>query len=118
LRVMRRAYPYRELTRDVYDETLTMLSEGIAASRGRYGAYIHRDQVNKVLRPRRGARLVAITNGGAIPDNALFSVILEPEGILIATLDEDFAVETSAGDIILLGNTSWRVRRVEGKGRV
>ncbi len=118
LRVIRRAFPYRKLSTEDYESILELLSEGITSSRGRYGAYLHRDRVNKKLRPRRGARLVAITNGGAIPDNALFTVIAEPEGTPVATLDEDFAVESSAGDIILLGNTSWRVRRVEAKGRV
>ena len=93
--------------------------KGIAARRGRYGAYIHRDRVNRKLRPRRGSRLAAITSGGAIPETALFTVVAEPEGIVVGTLDEDFAVESNAGDIMLLGNTSWRIRRVEGKsGRV
>ncbi len=69
--------------------------------------------------PRRGSRLAAITSGGAIPETALFTVVAEPEGIVVGTLDEDFAVESNAGDIMLLGNTSWRIRRVEGKsGRV
>ena len=91
-----------------------MLSEGIACSRGRYGAYLHRDQINRKLRARRGARLAAITSGGAIPDNALFTVVAMPEGTVVGTVDEDFAVESIAGDIMLLGNTSWRIRRVEG----
>jgi len=117
--LVRKAYPYRGLTRELYEEILEMLSEGIASRRGRYGAYLHRDRVNRMLRPRRGARLAAITSGGAIPETALFNVVLEPEGINVGTLDEDFAVESSAGDIMLLGNTSWRIRRVEGKsGRV
>ena len=117
--LVRRAYPYRNLSREIYDSVLEMLSEGIAARRGRYGAYIHRDRVNHRLRARRGARLAAITSGGAIPETALFTVVLEPEGTVVGTLDEDFAVESNAGDIMLLGNTSWRIRRVEGKsGRV
>ena len=75
--------------------------------------------MNRKLRPRRGSRLAAITSGGAIPETALFTVVAEPEGIVVGTLDEDFAVESNAGDIMLLGNTSWRIRRVEGKsGRV
>ena len=116
---MRRAYPYRELKREEYDRILEMLSQGIAAKRGRYGAYLFRDMVNRRLRARRGARLAAITSGGAIPDNALFTVMAQPENIVIGTLDEDFAVESNAGDIMLLGNTSWRIRRVESKtGRV
>ncbi len=116
---MRRAYPYRELKREEYDRILEMLSQGIAAKRGRYGAYLFRDMVNRRLRARRGARLAAITSGGAIPDNALFTVVVQPEEIVVGTLDEDFAVESNAGDIMLLGNTSWRIRRVESKtGRV
>src|ERR1700689_4486133 len=90
-----------------------MLSNGIAARRGRYGAYLHRDQVNNRLHGRRGARLAAITSGGAIPDNSLYTVIAEPEHIVVGTVDEDFAVESLRGDIILLGNTSWRIRRVQ-----
>ncbi|GAC1428022.1 MAG: DEAD/DEAH box helicase [Terriglobales bacterium] len=117
--LVRRAYPYRNLTRTTYDSILEMLSEGIAARRGRYGAYLHRDRVNRKLRARRGSRLAAITSGGAIPETAVFTVVAEPEGIVVGTLDEDFAVESNAGDIMLLGNSSWRIRRVEGKsGRV
>jgi ATP-dependent helicase Lhr and Lhr-like helicase len=114
-----RAYPYRDLSRLTFDSVLEMLSEGIAAQRGRYGAYIHRDRVNNRLRPRRGARLAAITSGGAIPETALFTVVSQPEGTVVGTLDEDFAVESNRDDIVLLGNMSWRIRRVEGKsGRV
>ena len=116
--LMQRAYPYRELARSDFDSILEMLSEGIAARRGRYGAYLHRDRVNGIVRARRGARLAAITSGGAIPDNALYSVVAEPEGTVVGTIDEDFAVESLKGDVILLGNTSWRIRRIEGAGRV
>jgi len=117
--LVKRAYPYRNLTRQLYDSIIEMLSEGIAARRGRYGAYLHHDRVNRKLRARRGSRLAAITSGGAIPETALFTVVAEPEGVVIGTLDEDFAVESNAGDIMLLGNSSWRIRRVEGKsGRV
>ena len=111
--LVRRAYPYRNLARKDFDEIIEMLSNGIAARRGRYGAYLHRDQVNNRLHGRRGARLAAITSGGAIPDNALYTVIAEPEHIVVGTVDEDFAVESLRGDIILLGNTSWRIRRVQ-----
>ena len=90
-----------------------MLSDGIAARRGRYGAYLHRDDVNNRLRGRRGARLAAITSGGAIPENSLYTVRAEPEGFIVGTVDEDFAVESLRGDIILLGNKSWRIRRVQ-----
>src|SRR5215472_10745183 len=117
--LIKRAYPYRNLTRELFDAIVEMLSEGIAARRGRYGAYLHHDKVNRKLRARRGARLAAIMSGGAIPETALFTVVAEPEGTVVGTLDEDFAVESNAGDIMLLGNTSWRIRRVEGKsGRV
>jgi len=117
--LIKRAYPYRNLSRKTFEAILEMLSEGIAARRGRYGAYLHRDRVNRRLRARRGSRLAAITSGGAIPETTLFTMVAEPEGVTVGTLDEDFAVESNAGDIVLLGNTSWRIRRVEGKsGRV
>ncbi len=108
-----RAYPYRDLARAQFDEILEMLSEGIASTRGRYAAYLHRDRVNGIVRARRGSRLAAITSGGAIPENALYTVLAQPEGALVGTIDEDFAVESLAGDIMLLGNTSWRIRRVQ-----
>src|SRR6202158_4680006 len=113
--LVKRAYPYRNLARETFDAVLIMLSEGIASQRGRYGAYLHHDRINRKLRARRGARLAAITSGGAIPDNALFSVVAEPDGGSVGTVDEDFAVESLAGDIMLLGNTSWRIRRVESR---
>ena len=117
--LVRRAYPYRNLTRPAFDAILEMLAEGIAAKRGRYGAYIHRDRVNGKLRGRRGARLAAITSGGAIPDNSLYAVVAEPDGLVVGTVDEDFAVESNRGDIMLLGNTSWMIRRIEtNAGRV
>jgi len=109
----RRAYPYRKLKRETFDAILEMLSEGIAARRGRYGAYLHRDRVNGKLRARRGARLAAITSGGAITDNYLYNVVAEPDGVVIGTVDEDFAVESNRGDIMLLGNTSWIIHRIE-----
>ena len=109
---VRRAYPYRDLKREDYERILEMLSQGTAAKRGRYGAYLFRDMVNRRLRARRGARLAAITSGGAIPDTAMFTVVAQPEEIVVGTVDEDFAVESNAGDIMLLGNTSWRIRRV------
>ncbi len=117
-KVVRRAYPYRELTREHFNELLQLLHEGIESSRGRYGAYLLRDGVHGELHARRGARMTAIANGGAIPDTSLFAVILQPEGVQIATLDEHFAVDSSPGDIVLLGNTSWRITRVESAGRV
>ena len=117
-RCLRRAYPYRDLTRAQFDELLVLLHEGIESRRGRYGAYLLRDAVQGHLHPRRGARMIAISNGGAIPDSSLFAVILQPEGIQIATLDEHFAVDSSPGDIVLLGNSSWRIQKIESAGRV
>jgi ATP-dependent Lhr-like helicase len=111
----RRAYPYEELARADYEAVLEMLSEGIAPQRGRWGAYLHRDRVNRRLHARKGARLTAITCGGAIPEIADYRVVIDDENrTLVGTLDEDFAVESNAGDIFLLGNTSWRVKHVRG----
>ena len=115
---LRRAYPYRDLTRAQFDDLIALLSEGIESSRGRYGAYLLRDGVHHQLHPRRGARMIAISNGGAIPETNLYSVILQPEGVQIATLDEHFAVDSSPGDVVLLGNSSWRIQRIEAAGRV
>jgi len=115
--LVRTAHPYRNLDRKDYDAVVRMLADGISTKRGRRGTYLHRDAVNHVLRARKGARLTAITCGGAIPDNADYSVILEPAGILVGTLNEDFAIESLAGDIFQLGNTSYRILRVEA-GRV
>jgi ATP-dependent helicase Lhr and Lhr-like helicase len=116
--MVRRAYPYRELLRKEFDELIVLLSEGIESSRGRYGAYLLRDRVHGILQARRGARTTAVSNGGTIPETALYSVIAQPEGVQVATLDEDFAIDSHAGDVILLGNTSWRILGIEGVGRV
>lgn len=109
------AYPFANLTKDEFDSVLIMLSDGVAGSRGRYGAYLFRDRVHNKIKGRRNSRLTAIMSGGAIPENGLFTVIAEPQGIMVGTLDEDFAVESNRGDIILLGTTSWQIRRIEGK---
>ncbi len=111
--MVRGAYPYRNLERRDFDAVLTMLADGIATSRGRSGTFLHYDRVNHRLRARRGARIAAITSGGAIPDTANYNVVVEPEGHVVGTLDEDFAIESMAGDIFLLGTNSWRIRRVE-----
>src|SRR5215472_13733906 len=116
--VLTRAYPYRDLQRKDYDDLLAMLADGIASQRGRFGAYLYRDRVNKRLKARRGARMIAIMNGGAIPETNLYTVVAEPEGMVVGTLHEDFAVESMKGDVVLLGNTSWRIRRVESAGRI
>jgi ATP-dependent helicase Lhr and Lhr-like helicase len=115
--LVRRAWPYHALERRDFEQLLRMLAEGIATRRGRQSAYLHRDAVNHRLRARRGARLTAITCGGAIPDNADYQVVLEPAGTFIGTLNEDFAVESLAGDVFQLGNCSYRILRVES-GRV
>ena len=117
--LVRRAYPYREMERATFDAVIRMLAEGIATNRGRGLAYLYHDRVNHRLKGRRGARLAAITSGGAIPDTANYAVVAEPDGTVVGSVDEDFAVESLAGDIMLLGNTSWCIKGVElGKVRV
>ena len=111
--LVRRAHPYRELTRTQFDETVRMLADGFTTRRGARAAYIHRDAVHRQLRARRGARLTAVTSGGAIPDTADYLVVLEPQATVIGSVHEDFAVESLAGDIFQLGNTSYRILRVE-----
>ena len=113
----RRAFPYRELERTEFNRIVHMLAEGISTNRGRGLAYLHHDRIHHTVKGRRGARLAAITSGGAIPDTANYAVVSEPEGTVVGSVDEDFAVESLAGDIILLGNTSWRIKGVE-MGRV
>ena len=115
--LFRRAWPFRDLAEGDWNDILRMLSDGVSTARGRAGAYLHRDTVNGKLRPRRGARLAALTSGGAIPETGQYSVVLEPEGRKVGSLDEDFAIESMAGDIFLLGTHSWKIKRVEA-GRV
>src|SRR2546422_496205 len=115
--MIRRAYPFRNLTRETFAAVVRMLSEGFTTRRGRRSAYLHHDAVNKRLRARKGARLSAITNGGAIPDTSDYRVILEPSETFVGTLNEDFAIESLAGDIFQLGNSSYAIRRV-GAGEV
>jgi ATP-dependent Lhr-like helicase len=107
--LMRSAYPYRNLTRKEFDDVLRTLAEGFSTRRGRRSALIHHDAVNRRVRARRGARLLALTSGGAIPDNADYRVVVEPSETFIGTVNEDFAVESMAGDIFQLGNASWRI---------
>lgn len=117
--LVRRADPYRHLERATFDRIVRMLTEGIATNRGRGLAYLYHDRINGRIKGRRGARLAAITSGGAIPDTANYAVVAEPDGTVVGSVDEDFAVESLAGDIMLLGNTSWRIKGVEmGKVRV
>jgi ATP-dependent helicase Lhr and Lhr-like helicase len=107
------AWPYRSLARKEFDEIVHMIAEGFSTRRGRTGALIHHDAVNRMLRARRGARLTSITSGGAIPDTADYKVLLEPVGHVVGTVHEDFAVESLAGDVFQLGNTSYQILRVE-----
>jgi ATP-dependent Lhr-like helicase len=111
--LVRRAWPFRELARGDFADIVAILAEGFSTQRGRRGALIHHDAVNHKLRGRRGARLTALTSGGTIPDNADYQVLLEPENQNIGTVNEDFAVESMAGDIFQLGNTAYRIIRVE-----
>ncbi|WP_408526201.1 DEAD/DEAH box helicase [Paraburkholderia fungorum] len=115
--MMRRAAPYAGLGREQYDAVLRMLAEGYTSRNGPRAAYIHRDVVSGTLRGRRGGKLVAVTSGGTIPENADYAVILEPQAINIGTVNEDFAVESLAGDVFQLGNASYRILRIE-TGRV
>ncbi|MEO8536978.1 MAG: DEAD/DEAH box helicase, partial [Betaproteobacteria bacterium] len=115
--VLTRAAPYAALEYDEYLDVVRVLAEGFT-TRGTYRAvYLHRDAVNHMLRARRGARLTALTSGGAIPDTADYDVVLEPSAQLVGTVNEDFAVESLAGDVFQLGNASYRIRRIEA-GRV
>ncbi|MFM0350364.1 DEAD/DEAH box helicase [Paraburkholderia sp. RL17-347-BIC-D] len=115
--LMRRGAPYADLERDQYDAVLRMLAEGYTSRNGPRGAYVHRDVVSGTLRGRRGGKLVAVTSGGTIPENADYAVVLEPQAINIGTVNEDFAVESLAGDVFQLGNASYRILRIES-GRV
>lgn len=115
--LVRRAQPYAEMERSEFDAIVRMVSEGYTGRNGVRGAYLHRDTVAGTLRARRGAKLTAVTSGGTIPDNADYTVLLEPQGHPIGTVHEDFAIESMAGDIFQLGNTSYRILKVE-TGRV
>jgi ATP-dependent Lhr-like helicase len=115
--LVRRAYPYRDLECEQFLAVVRLVADGFSTRHGHRAAYVHRDAVNGVLRGRRGARLTALTSGGAIPDTADYDVVLEPAGQLVGTVNEDFAVESLSGDIFQLGNTSYRIQRIES-GRV
>ncbi|MCJ7673385.1 MAG: hypothetical protein MUP67_15275, partial [Acidimicrobiia bacterium] len=109
----RRAAPYLDLTREQFDEVVELVSEGIQTGRGRRGAYVHHDAINGELRGRKGARLAALTSGGSIPETGDYRVVMEPDDMFVGTVNEDWAVESMAGDIFLLGTHSWQIRRVE-----
>jgi ATP-dependent Lhr-like helicase len=117
--LVKKAYPYRNLSRKEFDEVVSMMAEGYAGRKGRRGAYLYHDRINQKIKARKGARLAATISGGAIPDNFEFDVVLEPENIFLGTVNEDFAMESIPGDIFQLGNNSWKIVRIEsGKVRV
>ncbi|MCH2170327.1 DEAD/DEAH box helicase [Myxococcota bacterium] len=109
----RRASPFSELKREDFDAVIEMLADGIQTGRGRRAAYLHYDRVHGVVRGRRGARIAALTSGGAIPETADYRVVADPDDAFVGTVNEDWAIESMAGDVFLLGSTSWRIRRVE-----
>ncbi|HEV7861714.1 MAG TPA: DEAD/DEAH box helicase, partial [Acidimicrobiia bacterium] len=110
--LVRRAYPYRDLPRETFDEVLAMVSHGVTTGRGRRAAYLHLDGVNGEVRARPGARMAALTSGGAIPEIGDFRVVLEPDELFVGTVNEDWATESMAGDIFLLGTHAWQIRQV------
>ena len=110
--LMRGAWPYAQLKRDDFDAVVRMLSEGFATRNGPRAGYVHRDAVHHLLRERKGARLTALTSGGTIPEAGDYTVMLEPQAHKIGTVNEDFAVESLAGDVFQLGNTSYRILRI------
>lgn len=110
--LVREAYPYRDLTREEFEEVLQLSTEGLGSSKR--GAYLYRDRINSKLKARAGARLAAITSGGAIPEMANYRVVNVEDQTVVGNLDEHFAVESAPGDVFLLGNTSWRVVQVRG----
>ena len=111
--LVRRAAPYHDMTREQFDEVVDLVSNGIATGRGPRGAYVHHDAINGELRGRKGARLAAVTSGGAIPETGDYRVVAEPDDTFIGTVNEDWAVESMAGDVFLLGTHSWQIRKVE-----
>jgi ATP-dependent helicase Lhr and Lhr-like helicase len=117
LSLVRRAFPYKNLGQSDFRDVVEMLSRGYATRNGRRGALIHYDSVERQLRARKGSRMSAILNGGAIPEVFDYRVLLEPEGHFLGTLNEDFAIESLPGDVFQLGNTSWRILRI-GNGAV
>ncbi|MDB2375678.1 DEAD/DEAH box helicase [Gammaproteobacteria bacterium] len=109
-----KAFPFRELTKEEFEETLRMVAEGYTSRLGRRGAHLHYDAINRRLRPRRGANLIALTNGGAIPDMFDYQVVLDPEDTVVGSLNEDFALDSMAGDVFTLGTHAWQILRVDG----
>ena len=110
---MRRAAPYIDLSREMFDEVIDLVSTGVQTGRGARGRYVFHDAVNGEVRGRPGASLAALTSGGAIPEIGDYRVVVEPDDTFIGSVNEDWAVESMAGDIFLLGTHSWQIRRVE-----
>ena len=108
------AFPYRNLTREEFDTIVHMLADGYSTRRGRRGAHLHLDAINSKVRSRRGANLIALTNGGAIPDMFDYQVVLDPEDIVVGSLNEDFALEALPGDVFTLGTHAWQLLRIDG----
>src|SRR5580692_6718276 len=113
LELARRAAPFRDLPAEDFEDIADLLAEGIRTGRGRRAYYLHRDQVNGTVKGRRGARLAALTSGGAIPELGDFRVVVEPDEVQVGSVHEEWAVESRPGDVFLLGTHSWRIRRVE-----
>src|SRR5205085_11131579 len=111
--LVRRAAPYTDLSRPLFDDIVDLVADGIETGRGKRGAYLYYDRVNGEVRGRRNARLAAVTSGGAIPETGDYRVVAEPDDTFVGTVNEDWAVESMAGDVFLLGATSWRIRGVE-----
>ena len=111
--LVRRAAHYNGLTRTQFDEVLALVSDGVETGRGKRGAYLHHDRINGEVRPRRSARIAAATSGGAIPEIGDYRVVAEPDDTFIGTVNEDWAIESMAGDVFMLGTHSWQIRRVE-----
>ncbi len=112
LALVRRAYPYRNITRETWDEALRMCSDGFTTNAGRSRALLYHDRIGQRIKARPAAKMAAIGNAGAIPETGQYRVVVLPENTVIGSIDEDFAVESNRGDIFLLGNTSWRIEHV------
>ena len=113
-KLYKNSYSYRDLDREEFDTVVQMLAEGYTTRRGRRGTHLHLDAINNKIRARRGANLVSITNGGAIPDMFDYQVVLDPEDIVVGSLNEDFALEALPGDVFTLGTHAWQMLRVDG----
>jgi len=110
--LVRRAHPYGDLSRELLDSVLDMLdgrypSEQFAELRPR----IVWDRVEDTIRARRGARQLAITNAGTIPDRGLYGVHL-PDGRRVGELDEEMVYEARPGQTFLLGASTWRIEEI------